>query len=250
MNKKIIIQIPFNVQGFNKENELNEEWIDYRLKLFIGWNVKSLKAQTNQWFTALLRCRDETLEYIKERIERLIPENVFIVGVKEYHEKTQELIKGYEYLYQVRMDSDDLYEKNFIDLLHNFYPKPETEVLISQRCYTHDINQGRLAYFHYASPQSYVLIYKTPEYRLGKRHILKNGHGGAILLKHELLSGINYMDTVHKKNDSSYFEAGKGGKKDWSEIEDKNDIREILKDFGIAREETNETEKAKNIISH
>jgi len=233
MNKKIIIQIPFNVQGFNKENEINEEWIDYRLKLFMGWNVKSLKAQTNQWFTAMLRCRDETLEYIKERIERSIPANVLIVGTNEYHQKTAELIKGYDSFYQVRMDSDDMYEKNFVDMLHNYTPKPEIEVLISQRCYTYDINLRRLAYFFYNSPQSYVLIYKPKEYLAGKRYILKNGHGGAILLKYELLSGVNYMDTCHSRNDSSYFEGGTGGKKQWSEIKDKDDIKEILKDFGI-----------------
>ncbi|RLC34518.1 MAG: hypothetical protein DRZ76_02520, partial [Candidatus Nealsonbacteria bacterium] len=78
MNKKIIIQIPFNVQGFNKENEMNPEWIKYRLKLFINYNLKSLKAQTNQFFTALLRCRDITIPLIRREIEREIPENVLI----------------------------------------------------------------------------------------------------------------------------------------------------------------------------
>jgi len=233
MNKKIIIQIPFNVMGFNKENEKNEAWIKYRLKLFTEYNLKSLKAQTNQWFTALLRCRDDTIPLIKEEIEDQLPGNVLIVGIGEYHNKTEELIKGSKYFYQVRMDSDDMYEKNFIDMLHNYTPKPETEVLISQKCYTYDTNQNRLAYFFYHSPQSYVLIFNTEGYQGGKRYYLKNGHGGAILLNHELLAGINYMDTIHQKNDSSYFEGGKGGKKEWSEIEDKNDIKEILKDFGI-----------------
>ena len=44
------------------------------------------------------------------------------------------------------------------------------------------------------------------------------------------------MNTVHSKNDSSYFEGGRGGKKKWSEIEDKADIREILSEFGIYTE--------------
>ena len=233
MKKKIIIQIPFNVQGFNKENELNREWIDYRLQLFMEWNLRSLKSQTNQWFSVLFRSRDETAEYIKEQTTGNLPENVHIVGVNEYNRKTEEIIEGSKTFYQVRMDSDDMYEKNFIDLLHNITPRPETEVLISQRCYTYDIHQKRLAYFFYHSPQSYALIYKPDEYLKGKRHFLKNGHGGAILLKHELLSGVNYMDTCHSRNDSSYFEGGTGGKKQWSEIKDKDDIKEILKDFGI-----------------
>ena len=234
MNKKVIIQIPFNIQGFNKENETNERWLKYRLQVFIKYNIKSLKAQTNQYFTALFRCRDETIPYIKKEIKGKLPENVLIVGVNEYQKKIKELIKDYNYLYLVRMDSDDLYVNLFVDTIQNYNPKPETEVLISQDCYTYDIIQKRLAYFWYNSPQSFVLIYKTEDYNQGKRYYLKNGHGGAILLNHELITGVNYMDTIHRRNDSSYFEGGKGGKKRWSEIEDKDDIEEILNNFGIS----------------
>lgn len=237
MNKKIIIQIPFNVQGFNKKNELDDKWIRYRLMLFVNYNLKSLKAQTNQHFTAILRCRDETVTRIRELIGKDLPENVLIAGVVEYKRKVTELIEDYNYLYQVRMDSDDLYANIFVDTIQNYNPKPDTEVLISQNCYTYDIIQKRLAYFFYHSPQSFVLIYKTIDYNRGKRYYLKNGHGGAILLKHELISGVNYMDTVHGRNDSSYFEGGKGGKKNWSEIEDKKVIKEILDIFGIGQEE-------------
>ena len=236
MNKKVIIQIPFNVQGFNKKNELDDKWIRYRLMLFVNYNLKSLKAQTNQHFTAILRCRNETIPRIKELIEKDLPENVLIAGIMEYKKKIIELIEGYNYLYLVRMDSDDLYIKTFVDTIQNYSPKPDTEVLISQNCYTYDIIQKRLAYFFYNSPQSFVLIYKTIDYERGKRYFLKNGHGGAILLKYKLIPGVNYMDTVHGRNDSSYFKAGKGGKKKWHEIEDKADIREILSEFGIYTE--------------
>lgn len=237
MNKIVIIQIPFNVQGFNKENETNEKWIRYRLMLFVNYNLKSLKAQTNQHFTAILRCRDETIPQVKKEIGAKLPENILIAGVEEYKRKIEELIEDYSYLYLVRMDSDDLYVKYFVDTIQNYSPNPETEVLISQNCYTYDINQDRLAYFFYHSPQSYILIYKTIDYNRGKRYYLKNGHGGAFLLKHELIPGVNYMDTVHQRNDSSYFEGGIGGKKNWREIKDKKVIKEILDIFGIGQEE-------------
>lgn len=234
MNKKVIIQIPFNVQGFNKEKELDERWMKYRLQLFIKYNVASLKNQTNQHFIALFRCRDITIPYIKREIGNKLPENIIIVGVNEYQKKIKKLIKDYNYLYLVRMDSDDLYEKNFVDTIQNYNPSQGTEVLISQNCYVYDICQKRLAYFWHNSPQSFILIYKTADYNQGKRYYLKNGHGGAILLKHEFISGVNYMDTVHQRNDSSYFEGGRGGKKKWSEVKDQNDIKEILNDFGIS----------------
>jgi len=48
MNKKIIINIPLNVQGFNKVNELDEQWIKYRLGIFRAYCLKSLVTrQTN-----------------------------------------------------------------------------------------------------------------------------------------------------------------------------------------------------------
>jgi len=234
MNKKIIIQSGFNVMGTNKVNELNEEWLKYRIMLFKGYCLKSLKAQTNQWFTFLLRCRDETIPFIKKEMGDVLPENVLIVGVAEFHKRIEELTKGYEYFYLVRVDSDDMYEKNFVDLLHNYSPKPETEILINQYCYNYEIKSGRLASFFYKSPQSYVLIYKPEEYVKGKRYYLKGGHGGAILLKHEFLSGTNYMDTVHKTNSCSIFHPPNWDK--WEEIEDKEEIKKILSNFGVENE--------------
>ena len=240
MNKKIIIQIPFNVQGFNENNELNSEWIKYRLKIFINYTLKSLIAQTNQYFTALLKCKDITLPIIKKEIGSGLPENILIVGKNEYQNKIKELIKDYNYFYSVRMDSDDMYVKTFVDMLHNYPPKSETEVLINQNCYVYDIYQKRIAYFWYNSPPSYTLIYRVKDYVEGKRYYLKNGHGGAILLKHELISGINSLDTIHKKNDSSTFHSSNWDK--WKEIEEKEEIKNILNDFGITPERGKESE--------
>lgn len=230
MNKKVIIQIPFNVQNFNVKNELDENWIEYRLKIFAKYTLKSLKAQTNQFFTALLRCRDSTIPFIKEKIT--LPENVLIVGVEEYELKVKELIKDYNYLYLVRLDSDDRYRNTFVDILQNYSPKPETEVLINQNCYVYDIKQERLASLFYTSPPCYTLIYKTIEYNNGKRYSLKNGHGGAILLKHELLLDRNFMCTIHEKNNTSKFENFRKFIP-YNEILDKKEIEEILKEFGV-----------------
>jgi hypothetical protein len=233
MNKKIIIQITFNVGGFILKNEMDEEWIKYRLKIFNDYTLKSLKAQTNQDFIVLFRCRDNTIPFIKKEIED-IPNNVFIVGGDEYKIKINELIKNYNYLYLVRMDSDDMFEKHYIDILYNYNPNPETEVLISQYCYRYDITQKRLASYFYLSPPSYTLIYKTIEYERGKRYRFKGGHGKVILLEHEIISGINYMVTIHDKNHVSTFDGDEGGrKKEWNEIKDKNKIKNILNDFGI-----------------
>lgn len=243
MNKKIIIQIPFNVFGFNIKNEMDKKWMRYRLQIFRKYNMESLKNQTSQYFTALLRCRDITIPYIKKEIAGKLPENILIVGVNEYHQKMQELIKDYNYLYLIRMDSDDMYEKNFIDMLHNYNPREETEVLINQKCYMYDINRKRLVSYFWRSPPAYTLIYKTIKYNNGERYHLKNGHGGAILLKHEILPGRNFMSTLHSKNNSprvvmKYIKTG-------IEIKKGVDIENILKDFGIPGKEELKDENRK-----
>jgi hypothetical protein len=240
MNKIIIIQSPFNCAGFNKENEVNEEWIKNRLKVFIDYTLNSLKAQTNQWFTLLLRCREETIPFIKKETEGLLPDNVIIVGKFEYEQKIKDLIKDYNYLYLVRVDSDDLWINTFIDTLHNYTPKPETELLLNQYGYNYDIVQDRMISFYHSSPQSYVLIYRVKEYLEGKRHILSGGHWAAHTKIHEVITGYNYMDTVHGQNTSSTFESFKGQR---VEIKGK-DKEEILAEFGIYKKENIDEKKS------
>ncbi len=234
MNKKIIIQIPFNVQGFNKVNELDEQWINYRLELFKEYTVKSLVNQTNQFFTAMLRVREETKGFITEELKGKLPDNIYVVGAN-YETLIYRCIENYNYLYLVRMDSDDCYDMEFIDILHNYIPKPDTEVLINQHCYSYDILQNRFAYYFYPSPPCYTLIYNTEDYKKGKRYHLKRGHGGAILLKHEILSGINFMSTIHEKNNSErkFGTYSLSKKMNWEEIKDKDNILKILQRFGV-----------------
>ncbi len=230
MNKKIIIQIPFNVQGFNKVNELDKQWIKYRLGIFRKYCVGSLVNQTNQFFTAILRAREETLGFIMKELKGKLPNNIYVVGIN-YETLIYKCIENYNYLYLVRMDSDDCYDMEFIDLLHNYTPKPDTEVLISQNCYDYDLVNKRLVSFKYLSPQCYTLIYKVEDYKKGKRYFLKNGHGGAIKLKHELLNGFNYLNTIHKRNNEcSFHDTDTVGRKNIKEIYEKENI---LKRFGI-----------------
>lgn len=234
MNKKIIIQIPFNVYGHDCETD--KGWIDYRLKIFTDYTLKSLMAQTNQYFTLLFRCREETIPYIKDKIGKLLPDNIIIVGKSEYGGKIKELIKDFNYLYIVRLDSDDMYINTFIDTLQNYNPKPETEVLINQGCYSYDIYQKRLAYRFRLSPPSHALIYRVEDYMKGSQYILKKGHCGAILLKHEIILGINWLNTIHKRNTASYFEHKSGEVDKWEEIKGADKIKNILKEFGLEGE--------------
>jgi len=227
--KKIIVEIPFNRRGERYDhNELNKDWIEYRLKIFKKYSLKSLVNQTNQFFTVLFEVRDETLDFIISKMKD-IPDN-FIFISDNYKRIVRKLIDNYDDVYFTRLDSDDCFEKNYIDLLHNHPTKPETEILISQYCYNYDIHNKRLMKFFLDSPQCYTLVFKKEDYLKGKRYKLPGGHNGAITLKHEILKGYNYLDTVHDKNISSrYWTKSKGRLKLLGEVKDKS----ILKEFGI-----------------
>jgi len=235
MDKKIIIFSKLNTY-FNKnnskryQNEINEDWLKYRIDLFKNYCLKSIINQTNQYFTFLLQCRQETMPFIQKTMGDL-PENILLINPTDFHKKIYELSQDYQYLYLARVDSDDMWIKYFVDTLHNYYHKKETEILINQKCYNYDIYSGRLASFFYKSPQSYVMIYKPEEYKKGFRYTLKRGHGGAILLNHEILEGYNYMDTVHNENILKVFKQNNW--ENWEEIKDSEKIKSILREFGI-----------------
>lgn len=233
--KIIIIRIPFSIRNLNIE--VDKEWNKDRLRIFTNYTLKSIRIQINQGFIAVLKCRDEMIDFIKDELSNLtdIPDNLMIVGTKAYDKEIYKIIKDYKYLYEVRLDSDDLYHKTFIDRLHSYNPQPDTEALISQNGYIYDIKTKRLASFFLRSPQSYVFIYKVKDFMNGFFYRPKNGHGGVIKLKHELISGYNYMNTCHNKNTSSNFDYANKRRQRWDKAEIRENVESILKNFGIER---------------
>jgi len=238
MDRKVIFVSSFNVyfmghtdytKKYNDKNEKDLNWIKFRAGLTKGYCLKSLINQTNQNFIAYFKCREEHIDYIKKLIGEL-PQNIKFCSINDCDIQIKALSTTND-LYIVRVDSDDMWKLDMVDRLYQYNHKPETEILINQWCYNYDICGKRLARFFYPSPQSYVLIYKGEEYLKGKRHRLKGGHMGAINLAHEIIPGINYMDTIHGTNICSKFDSNT-----WQQFKEFHDLEEkknILKQFGI-----------------
>ena len=228
----VVINIKFT--SWRKDQSLDEEWIKNRLRIFAEYTLNSIRAQTRQDFIVIMKCREETFDFTMTEARKImsIPENVmFLNCIKKTSENelVKEIIAGYKYYYEVRLDSDDMYKKTYVDMLYKYNPKDETGALINQEGYIYDIKTGRLAPYHYTSPPYYTLIYKVEDYLKGFRHDLGAiGHRNVILLKHEILKGNNFLFIIHKENIHSTFEllVSYRGK----EIEDGKE--EILKEFG------------------
>ena len=207
LSKRIIFGIEFNSRSTRPEWKigLTAGWINYRMSVFMKYTMKSLKNQTNQDFVALIQYADRTEPLIKLELSKYepLPENIQFVPASKYQENIMKQITGFDRLYLVRLDCDDMYHNSIVQQLIDYRPKSNTQTLINQRGYVYDAIRQRFAAINQQSPPFHTLIYKVQEYMKGKRYSIPGGHRKVIKLKHEILTrkgNRNYMIVVHKRN--------------------------------------------------
>lgn len=227
--KKVIVWSEFNTMPFGSKR-FKKEWIEERIKIFMNFTLKSLKAQTNQDFLALMKYEDKSKEIIENALKKYpnLPNNIKFIAKSNYEKKVKEVIKGYDYLYLVRLDSDDLYHKTYIQQQYDYKHDISTQAIITQNGYIYDSIKKQMAKSHLRSPSYYTLIYKVKDYLAGKRYIIPGGHPNVIkLLNHEIIKRPNYIRLIHSTNNSSTFRFA--NHKDI--IKDKKEMERILKEF-------------------
>ncbi|MFA7215104.1 MAG: glycosyltransferase [Bacillota bacterium] len=230
--KIIIVDILFN--AWKRSSQIyDKDWIENRMKIFMDYTLNSLKGQSNQSFIALVRYDRSTVKLIKQALSKYpsLPSNIKFIEANVYNKELIELIKstrGYDHLYIVRLDSDDLYNKSFIQKLHDYNHKTEKQVLISRNGYIYDSVNHRIAKYYHKSPPYHALVYRVKDFIGGKRHRLPKGHWSALELNYELLGGTNFISHVHSNNTLFSF------KKNYTVgpiITDRGEIRSILEGF-------------------
>lgn len=228
--KIMIIESCFNVLAIRKER-LTIDWIENRMKIFMNYTLKSLKAQTNKNFLAFIQYDPKSKDIIETEIKKYenLPANVKFVTPEEFKKIVAEKIKNYDLLYMIRLDCDDMYHKTFIQQLYDINPSKQTKVIINQNGYIYDSVQNRIAKFFYTSPNYYTLIYDVDKYLGGERYELPGGHNYVINLPHEIIPKRNYIRHAHTHNDVTCFE--RYNIKDKDIIKNEKMINEILKDF-------------------
>ncbi len=230
IDKKIIVRILLN--AWKKDERIfNKDWINQRISIFMKYTMLSLKNQSDKNFTTYVLCHKDTKSIIDKELSNYnkLPENINFVTPKQYKQSLNEKIKNSNYIYLVRLDSDDMYNINFIEKLQNFKPKSNTQVLICQNGYVYDVNKNQIAKYWHRSPQFYTFIYKTSDFLKGKRYELKGGHYGAFDLNHEFIKGYNFINLVHSSN--TLYDKNIKNKIRGEIIKDKKTINSILKQF-------------------
>lgn len=203
MSKKIVIESNFNTFGFNPQR-LTRSWLERRIEIFHTFTLKSLQAQTNQNFLAIFKIVPETESIITEILAKYprLPRNVMFVTPQDGMERIKDFVGSCENLYLVRMESDDMYHKSYIQQLVDCRPKAGTLALINQNGYALDSIIGEMVPMFRTSPPYYVFLYKTSEYLSGYRFKLpgRGTHGNVIELPHEILTPRNFMEVIHRYN--------------------------------------------------
>lgn len=226
--KLIIVNIQFNTHKYT-DKRLTKEWIDERMGIFNSFTLQSLKNQTNQNFLSFINYDPSTEELVNKALSKYeaLPSNIRFVPPSECKLSMADAMKDYDDLYLVRVDSDNLYHKSFIQQLHDYRPKEDTEALLCQKGYAYDSVKNNLGHYHQLSPPFYAYIYKTEDYLKGKRYKFSGGHGAVLTaLKCEILEGRNYTVVIHSSNFSNSDRLLKG-----STILAKEEAESILREF-------------------
>ena len=222
MNKEIamIIDIPFNTPtnpfwpGFehaseydnSRKNSQTKKWIDYRIDIFMKYTALSLINQTNQNFKCVVRYTKETENLILDALSKYkkLPDNIIFTSDGDKY--IEDAIADYKYIYHIRIDSDNMFSKDFIENLYQVEYYEGLECILAQNGYMYDAVNNILATIFHGSPSFYALIYTVDDFLGGFRHNTQPDHWGAVKLVHEKIESPSYLIVVHEENLSNNFE--------------------------------------------
>lgn len=253
MKKKIIITSKFNIMtgdrnpvySSNENERFNQNWIEDRMDIFMRFTCQCLMHQSNQDFTAVYAYADSTEDYVLDALDNYdpLPINIIFVKVSDYADIIDKLSDGYDYLYLTRLDTDDLYRKNFVQTLHDYPIKDDTQELLCQYGYIYDSVNNKLANYYHLQFTFYTFIYRlyseTTKYSslpLTPREFLTDfSHFRTIDFKYESVPGRNFILNIHGQNTNSGFTASTDPRSIFGKVEklrdNPSDVLSIIIDF-------------------
>jgi hypothetical protein len=219
-NKKIIIiDIPLNtIAYFNQRNEfkgLTMEWLQYRLNLFFKTTFKSLINQTDLNYFAIIHYMPESELIVKNYLAKCpnIPNNIIFTAVGDALINNLISDDNSEFIYKLRLDSDNMIHPSFVENLKLVNPRKDLECIIGRKGYIYDIEMDRLAYWDHNSSAFNTYIYDIKNYDSNKNlpSTEPEYHMAAVNLNHEFLysnssDGRSYLIIIHGNNLQNEFE--------------------------------------------
>ena len=255
MKKKIIFVIPFN-NRYPSEAAGDPGWIRRRLGIFMQYTLRSLMKQESQRFQAFVLYRPDSEAIIRSALAQHppLPDHVSFISKHDYETKVAEAVRGFDFLYEANLESDDMYHRSFVSLLERHTPKRTPVLLIPQYGYAYDSIRNRMARFFFWTPSFLTTVYRVKDWLAGQRLVLSRGYFSALTVPREFICIRRpiWINHVHSDNTGISFERMMAWKlkgyqdafsvPPWNnpdrtaahfgpEITDKNMIRRILADY-------------------
>jgi hypothetical protein len=129
--------------------------LDYRLNIFKIYTLKSLAKQKFRDFSVWIHC-EPGMEEAMMPLGDEIPNATVTFGDHYPPSKVPEC----EWVYVTRIDSDDLYSSDAVDLVNSYTPSElRVEASVFQKGYVHDLNTKEWAiYWNPSSPFHCVMF--------------------------------------------------------------------------------------------
>ncbi len=258
MNKTHIIYIPFT--GVGKNPYKGDDWFRDRIQIFKNYTLKSLRNQTNKNYILWLSFRpEEANNPLVEELAKEFEGNNTIVfsydGLIYFDDRNQEnnatlhkrLFRSIErlgyyfkrkeadWIYLTRIDSDDMFHKDVVQLIQDQEPFEGALTLQNGLIYNKD-TQEVAEWNPLTNPPFHTLMMKRETFFDPSKHILAYGgfksHEDIARLKHKVLwRGDNRMDRLYcvfTHNPAMHISTT------WEHpFKGKLLDKELIKDFGI-----------------
>lgn len=210
--RKIVVWTPINTSGHFPRLEANPKWMNRRCELMNLYTIPSMRAQTCKDFDWWIEVREDTRDFFQSQLNldgvpaRILSRpavtdhaNGKNIAWERLEKHVEEWIKDKEFL-EVRLNSDDLYRRTFIETLQKMEIKPETQCILPRAGYYWFIRHGKLYKTRHLSPPFYALVYETARWLAGHRHPLPGGHRAARKLRNQDMIGRQWVWLVHDVN--------------------------------------------------
>ncbi|MGL5675394.1 MAG: hypothetical protein ACRDDX_03180 [Cellulosilyticaceae bacterium] len=234
--KKIIIYTLFNIARWTNlkvnEERLTKEWTDYRIDLFMNYTYKSFRKQTNQDFVVLLHYDPVTKPLLDTSLGRYEKLNENIIFTTNPQQEILYQIQGYDELYILSFDSDNMLRLDYIEELHRIANDGTLQAIVNPQGYIYEPLTGKVGTYQYDTSPFSVLVYQVEDYLAGKRYrFVKNNWDLYLELNHKFSSGDTFLIIVHGQNVANKFESF--GSVMTKRLTDKNEKKQILNQFGV-----------------
>jgi hypothetical protein len=192
--------------------EDNKKWMTRRCEIMNRYTIPSMRAQNCEEYEWWIEVREDTIDYITPKLKLdgvpavILPRRIVTdhsKGANSAWERdpahVADRIKDDKFI-EVRLNSDDMYHKNFIQTLQNMDIKPDTAVILPRAGLYWHLAENKLYKTSHTSPPFYALIYNTDEWLGGFRHPLPGGHRAARKLPNQDMPGRQWVWIIHDIN--------------------------------------------------